>query len=152
MPPAVLPPSSAIALSSMTPSAEATSPTAGNRNDASRADHVHPRLSSTNTDTTASDGTKAITFTRTFDREPSPVITLIEDGDTAPVSWRVKSWTMGAGADSTKFVGAVIMGQRQRALPAVIALLGTLTGYKSWEPAALTKFSAVMIATAAPAP
>ncbi len=130
-------------LANSLPSAEGVAAAAGMASVASRVDHVHPRLTSTNIDTLDASGLKTLTFTRSFATEPSAVFTMIEAGTAAPVSFRVQSWVM-TGANYT---GCVVYGQRHRALPAVLTLLTALVSYEAWIPAANVKFSAIMIAS-----
>lgn len=65
-----------VELSDSMPPPEATSPTPGSAAKASRDDHRHPRLTSSHGGQVLDgSGTAVITFTRTFDVEPSIVIT-----------------------------------------------------------------------------
>ncbi len=157
MPPAVIP-GMAVPLSSTAPSAEGVTPAAGMLFEASRGDHVHPRLTATGAgalDVTTAQAT--LTFSRAFVKQPSPVITLVEDSTmAAPVVFRVKSWIMGSGQTANQFVGAVIYGQRLRALPSTTAivlltnLLSALNLYEAWVPATGASFSYLMLASSQP--
>jgi len=105
-------------LSDSTPPPEATQATPGMGSKASRDDHRHPRLTSSHGGLVLdANGTAVITFTRTFDTEPSIVIT----GKTA-------AGAMPASFDYTLiqanglFTGATVKGYKGQVVN--VALLG----------------------------
>lgn len=130
-------------IGSAPPLAEAGSAAPGTATKVSRMDHQHPRLASVNYWTTDGSGLVTVTFTQAFDVKPGLVAFPTDDATASAVPrFKAKSWVQDAGG---KFVGAVIYGERSRSLPAVIALLGALAGYATYEPAAGATFSLVAI-------
>lgn len=109
-------------LSNTMPSPEATAASAGSMDQASRADHTHPRRSSTATGTLNSSGEATITFTQTFAAKPAVTVLYVEGADNQPIVFKVKSWTMVSG----QYTGCVIKGYRAQAIPTnlVSLLLG----------------------------
>lgn len=125
----MIPPASI--LSDAAPISEARTPAAGGAAQASRADHQHPRLTSSTRVTLGGDGTVAVTYTRTFTSKP--VISLIAHNPTGrQVVLEVVSDTM-VGAEYT---GCVIKGSRAQLLPTLsgIVLIGPLiTALQSFD-------------------
>lgn len=107
-----------IELSDSMPPPEATAPSPGDSSKASRDNHRHPRLTSSHGGLVLDgNGTAVVTFTRTFDTEPSIVIT----GKTV-------AGNMPAAFDYTLiqangvFTGVTVKGYKAQAVN--VALLG----------------------------
>ena len=117
----------AIALSDIPPDPEALTPAAGQMPLASRGDHVHPRLTSSQASLVlGSNGSLAVTFSRTFATKPAIVLTPVQSAvSTTPVMLEIQSFTQTGGV----YTGCVVRGYRGQSLPAVIALLGTLVNF-----------------------
>lgn len=120
-----------IALSDMTPAAEAVVPAPGAVSVASRGDHKHPRLTSTTINTIGSNNKASVMFTRTFSTMPGVLCILIEAASNQPVIFKVESWLGPGGAAwvSGDYYGAVISAARLNTLPASIALLSVLVSF-----------------------
>lgn len=106
-------PPASVDLSDMMPEAEAKTPAPGSLASASRADHQHPRLTSTASGVLNAQGEAVITFTRTFSAKPSVIITYVEAADGQPIVFKVKSWTQ----DGANYTGCTIKGYRSQAVP-----------------------------------
>lgn len=89
-----------------------------------KADHQHPRLTSTTYATLASDGTATVAFTRTFVNKPGVNMTEVDSVGKQPLVCSVQSWVQDGNA---LYTGCVIKGQRAQLLPNMPALSGTLT-------------------------
>jgi hypothetical protein len=88
-------------------------------------DHQHPRLTSTNYATLASDGTATVTFTRSFTNKPGINLTETDAAaNTQPLVLRVQSWVQDA---NSAYTGCVIRGSRAQMLPTINPLSGALT-------------------------
>ncbi len=112
--------------SSTTPSPEKTGGDVGAADTRyAKADHQHPRLTSTAYATLDSNGQATVAFTRTFTNKPG--LNLTETDATAggqPLVVRAIAWVQnGQGL----YTGVTIEGQRARMLPTMTALSGTLT-------------------------
>lgn len=113
-----------VQLSGVTPPPEAGPGAPGGMGLASHGDHIHPRLSSVHVGSFAGGTGKAtLTFTRTFDAEPALTCSWRELAAAAPVVIKVESYTMGSGPTAGKYVGAVIVGYRNRPIPTNIVTL-----------------------------
>lgn len=88
-------------------------------------DHQHPRLTSTTYATLAADGTATVTFTRSFVNKPGVVLTEVDATGAQPLTCVVMGFIGTQGA----YTGCTVKGFRGQTLPAVIALLGTLTNF-----------------------
>jgi hypothetical protein len=147
----------AITLSDTPPNAEAKVPNPGMMNEAVRADHQHPRLTSSTNHTLDANGFVTVTFTRTFDTEPAINLTAIGSGTSPIPDFRAEFIKTGA-----LWTGATIFGQRNRSLPVItplntgLSLLSTLitglnsifsamSGFAAYEPAAGAQVSCVVI-------
>lgn len=97
-----------ILLSDATPDPEITNGAPGSVTSATRADHKHPRLTSTNAATLDGSGEASITFTRSFTSKPMIAFSYEELTDNPPVVFKIKSWTTSSG----NYVGAVVKGYR----------------------------------------
>lgn len=93
------------------------------------ADHQHPRLTSTNYATLASDGTATVTFTRSFVNQPGVNMTEVDAAGKQPLVCSVQSWVRETmtPTPSGAYVGCVIKGQRAQMLPTINPLSGTIT-------------------------
>jgi len=147
----------AITLADVPPIGEAVVPTAGMMSLATRADHQHPRLTSSTNHTLDANGFVTVTFTRTFDQEPAVSTTAIGSG-TGPIpDFRVDFIKTGA-----VWTGATIYGERPRNFPTITPLstglvlilnlinalntiLTSLSGFMPTEPAAGARVSVVVI-------
>lgn len=89
-----------------------------------KADHQHPRLTSTTYSTLASDGTATVAFTRSFVNKPGVNMTEVDSVGKQPLVCSVQSWTQDING---LYTGCVIKGQRAQLLPNMPALSGTLT-------------------------
>lgn len=114
--PAYVPPA-LLQLADTAPSSEAKTPTAGMMDTASRADHIHPRLTSAANVTLDSNGLATITFTRTFTAEPVLVFGSIGNG-TGPIPDFRGELIQTNGV----YTGVTIYGQRARSLPTITPL------------------------------
>lgn len=148
----------AITLSNVAPLSEAKVPDAGMMNEAVRADHQHPRLTSSTNHTLDANGFATITFTRTFDSEPAIALTALGSGTDPVPDFRADFIKTG-----NLWTGATIYGSRSRALPmitpinggligllsslisALNPILATLSGFMPYEAAAGARVSAVVI-------
>lgn len=147
----------AITLSDVPPIAEAKVPNAGMMNEAVRADHQHPRLTSSTNHTLDANGFVTVTFTRTFDTEPAINLTALGSGTSPIPDFRAEFIKTGA-----LWTGATIYGQRNRPLPALVpvstsiiligplitglnTLFTSLSGFTPYEPAAGAQVSCVVI-------
>lgn len=134
-----------VALATMLPSAESKEAAPGRAEQASRADHTHPRLTSASNHTLGADGTVEVTFTRTFDREP--VIACLSLASMDPVP----DFTATPIKTGDVWTGARIYGERKRALPLLTGILvvgpliTALSGFKPWEPAAGARVSVIAL-------
>ena len=127
--------------SSQTPSPESKAGASGSMGLVPHADHQHPRLTSSTSGQTVTDGTATVTFTRTFTALPGVVLMAIENTSSAGPSMKVMKWlTKNAqgqlvdrsttqGSTET-YDGCVVYAWRSRALPAqtTINVLSLLTG------------------------
>lgn len=111
-------------LATTVPVSEATNPAAGTGTAAARSDHVHQRLTSTTVQTTATDGTVTVTFTRTFPAQPGVVIAPYGSGSGA-LAWEIPTFTQDGGGNYT---GCTVRFYRAQTLPALtsIILIGPL--------------------------
>lgn len=152
-------------LSNDTPSSEARVGVPGAETKGSRSDHVHTRLSATATGNLDGAGGASVIFTRTFAAKPAVVTTSVEDTTGPVVRFKVRSWLRADGsawASGSPYGGCVIYGDRARPLPsstpvsggilllvnlisALNNILGPLSGYAPFEPAAGTEFSLVAV-------
>lgn len=117
-------------LATTLPVAEGKTASAGSMNTATRADHVHPRLTSTASGTLNAAGEATITFTRTFPMKPAVIITPVESAEAQPLVFKVKAWLNEGGTawqPGQAFGGCVIKGYRSQALPAISSVSGLLT-------------------------
>jgi len=90
-----------------------------------RADHQHPRLTSTTYGTLGSNGQATVPFTRTFVNKPG--INLTETDATAstqPLVLRAIGWTQDA---SGLYTGVIIQGSRAQLLPELTPLSTALS-------------------------
>ena len=130
------------------PAAEQVNAAVGTGDTGARADHVHPRLTSTTVQTLGAGGDVSINFTRTFASMPGVVCTAYKATDNLPVTFEVKSWIM-SGAN---YVGCVIHGGKAQTLPnisGVLLLTNLITALNQFNPfsgdATGTQFSCVAI-------
>lgn len=135
--PFVLPENTSVTLSDSVPKSEGMKPLAGAADAASRADHVHERLVSAFAVTLDSTGYYDVEFTRTFKSKPALAYASL-DSIGGPVPDFSATFVVKDGL----YIGARVYGERKKPLPLLtgIALVGnlvtSLTGYRSWEPAA----------------
>lgn len=130
-------------LSDALPNSEKVSPDAGDAAQSARADHAHPRLTSTTIQTLGAGGDVQVIFTRSFTSMPGVLCLAYKPTDNLPVTFEVKSWVQDA---NNNYTGCVIHGSKAQSLPAVIALLGTLVNYNIFAGNAVgTQFSCVAI-------
>lgn len=117
-----------VPLADTTPLPESGAPAAGGMGTATRADHVHARLTSAQPSGTLNSGGEAtFMFTRTFPEKPSCVLTYEEAADSQPVILKVKSWLAPNGSAwvSGDYGGCIVKGYRGSVLPAIaLNLLG----------------------------
>lgn len=116
-------------MSNAVPKTEANAGAPGAAMTIPRDDHQHPRLTSTTTQLSGVSGLTTLTFTRGFSREPGPTFTVTEDNILPVPDFKVRKWLRqdggdwNSGADQTvvanQIWGAVVYGQRARALPPV---------------------------------
>jgi hypothetical protein len=165
------PPPVVAPLADTTPVPENTTPAAGTMPLAARGDHVHERLTSVGAEVTQvldANGEAAITFTRKFTKNPTVIISEVEPTDLPSVTFKVKSYTMGVGADAALVVGCVIKGKRRAPLPTIAPLnggtillllslinalnliLASLTGFLPEVNAAGARFSYIAVASSQP--
>lgn len=109
-----------IPLANTAPLAEAGAAVAGAMDQATRADHVHPRLTATATGVLNASGEATITFTREFPTKPGLTITYAETADNQPVVFKLKTWTQDG---SLKYTGCVIKGYRSQSIPTNLVTL-----------------------------
>lgn len=129
-------------LSSELPASEAVSATGGVMAEGSRADHVHPRLTSATIATLDASGKATVTFTRSFAVEPCPILAAIATGASQPTTVEVESWVKTGAL----WTGAVVKGYRAQRLPAVLTLLSALVNYDIFgATAANTRVSCVFL-------
>lgn len=161
----------AAVLADTTPVPENSNPAAGAMDLASRADHVHQRLTSVGAETSQlldANGEAAITFTRKFTKNPSVIISEVEPTDLASVTFKVKSYTLGTGPDAALIVGCIIKGKRRTALPTITpinggtvvlllslinvlnTILSSLSGFLPEVNAASARFSYIAVASSQP--
>lgn len=127
-----------VALSDAMPPAEATTPTPGSASKASRDDHRHPRLTSSHGGQTLDgSGTAVITFTRTFDTEPSIVITGKTIGGAMPALF---DYTLIQA--NGLYTGVTVKGYKGQAV--AVSILGTNVNAFAGNPAGLS-FSLIAI-------
>lgn len=112
-----------IPLADQIPVAEGGVAQPGSGGNASRMDHVHPRLTATATGILNASGEATIAFTRIFPTKPGLTVTYSESADGQPVVFKVKSWTQDG---SLNYTGCVIKGYRAQTIPTnlVTLLLG----------------------------
>lgn len=105
----------AVTLANVVPLAEATAAASGAGAQASRADHVHPRLTSTTVQSTDASGNATIIFTRTFPaaRKPGVVLTGY-DNSGQPLSFQVTAFQTDGGGNYT---GCTIKAYRSQVIP-----------------------------------
>lgn len=90
-----------------------------------RADHQHPRLTSTTYATLGSNGQATVGFTRTFVNKPGINPTEIDaTASSRPLVLRAIGWTQDA---SGLYTGVIIQGSRAQLLPELTPLSGLLT-------------------------
>lgn len=104
------------------PAAEATTPTAGTGQAASRDDHIHPRLASATRVTLNASSTATVTFTRSFVSAPVIQLCAINPSGAQVVLEVVADIKTGA-----VWTGCTIKGSRARQLPVIDAVGGLLT-------------------------
>jgi len=88
-----------------------------------RADHQHPRLTSTTYATLDAAGLATVAFTRTFANKPGVVMTETDAAGKQPLVTSVQSWLQDADG---RYTGCVIKGQRAQFLPTINPLAGTI--------------------------
>ena len=115
-----------------------------------RADHQHPRLTSSTPVTLDANGAGAVTFSRSFPAEPMPAFARMPGGTTGPCVFDVDSWVM-SGSD---YVGANVKGYRLSppATQTSVQVLGinvVLAGQAivTYGPASGAKVSVIMISS-----
>lgn len=111
-----------------------------------KADHQHPRLTSTTYATVASGSTASVPFTRTFIQKPGIVCTEIE-GSTGtgaqPAVFKVESWI----SDGTNYTGAVIRVWRSTTVPQNLATLLLSAVFNLFSASVVgTQFSCIAVA------
>lgn len=89
-----------------------------------RADHQHPRLTSTTYATLAADGTATVAFTRSFVNKPGVNMTETDVAGKQPLICAVQSWVQDKDG---AYTGCIIRGQRAQVLPTINPLSGVLT-------------------------
>lgn len=90
-----------------------------------REDHQHPRLTSTTYATLDAQGQATVMFSRSFANKPGLNLTETDaDPAAMSISLRSNQWMM---SENGRFVGVVIQGRRERALPVINALSGSIT-------------------------
>lgn len=124
-------------------------PDVGAAASASRADHVHPRLTSTTVQTLGTGGDVNIVFTRSFSKMPGVVCTAYKPTDNLPVTFEVKSWLQDA---QNNYIGCTIHGGKAQTLPnisGIVLLTNLITALNQFNPfsgdASGTQFSCVAI-------
>lgn len=162
--------------SSDTPRAETPAGAVGNMGKVPHADHQHPRLTSSTSGITGSDGTATLAFTRSFATLPGVVLTAIENNTSAGPSLKVMKWktknTQGqlvdrstAQGSTESYDGCVVYAWRGRALPQqqtinVLSLLGgvitalnnlltALSGYEPYVAAGNVSFTFIAVQSSA---
>ncbi len=107
-------------LSDTPPDPESTSARAGAMTEASRADHAHPRLTSSHSGLVLNaSGVLAVTFTRSFTQKPSIVLTpVVPVGETQPTVLAVQSYTGSAG----NWTGCTVRGWKAQIVS--VSILG----------------------------
>lgn len=138
-----------VPLATVAPPPEGVSAAAGTMPAASRADHVHPRLSSvTGPHTLDSNGEATISFTQVFDAQPHADGFYTELADAQPVIFKAKSWVKDG---NNKFVGVVLKGYRAQAIPTnlVTQLLGGVFNLFSPTSAAGVSFTCLAVKSSA---
>lgn len=126
-----------VALSDSAPKSEGMKPVAGTAGAASRADHIHERLTSAFDVTLDSNGYADVKFSRTFVKKPALAYASLDN-----LGGPVPDFSASLVIENGLYVGARVYGERKKALPLLtgLALIGNLitalTGYKAWEPAA----------------
>lgn len=108
------------------PSSEALAGVAGADTDYARADHQHPRLTSTTYATLNAQGQATVTFSRTFVNKPG--LNLAETDATIamqPLVLRGLAWVTDAQG---RYVGVTIQGSRAQMLPTLNPVSGILSG------------------------
>lgn len=94
---------------------------------ATRADHVHGRLTSATTQSTAANGEATVMFTRSFGQQPSIDLTPIENGDNGGLVGKVRSFVQDG---SLNYTGCVVKFYRIQPLPSVLVLLSALLNFR----------------------
>ena len=135
-------------LSSTMPVAEQVNAAIGAGETSARADHVHPRLTSTTVQTLGAGGDVSINFTRMFSTMPGVVCTAYTATDNRPVTFEVESW----GMSGSNYAGCVIHGGKAQTLPnisGIVLLTNLITALNQFNPfsgdATGTQFSCVAI-------
>jgi hypothetical protein len=108
------------------PMAEKTGAAVGSSPDKfARADHQHPRLTSTTLATLGSNGQATVAFTRAFANKPGINPTEIDaTASSQPLVLRAIGWTQDANG---AYTGVIIQGSRAQLLPELTPLSGVLT-------------------------
>lgn len=138
-----------VPLTSQNPVAEGVNPDPGAAASASRADHVHQRLSSTTVQTLGAGGDVPIVFTRSFSKMPGVICTAYKPTDNLPVTFEVKSWLQDA---QNNYIGCTIHGGKAQTLPnisGILLLTNLINAINQFNPfsgdASGTQFSCVAI-------
>lgn len=160
----------AIPFATTAPRGEASTPVIGNSKTVPDAMHQRPRLTATGPNPPDSlvldaNGLATVSFTQAFDLPPGVTITSQNvKASGKPVPRFDFSYVMGAAGtpDAGKYVGAIVYGERQRPLPTLTPLSGTLSllsgvisgtnaaiallsGFLPTEPAAGAGFSLIAV-------
>jgi len=156
-------------ISSATPLSEATGGNPGAMGLVPHADHQHPRLTSTTTQSSTANGLTTVMFTRFFNKEPGSTCTVIEVAVNGPATFTVRKWLRADGADwaptddqtveANQIKGCVFYAYRHRSLPTLnlsgilligplLTALGVINNFAPYAPLeAGVKFSAIIVAS-----
>ena len=156
-------------ISNSTPLSEATGGNPGATGLVPRADHQHPRQTSTTTQSSTANGLTTVMFTRFFNKEPGATCMVIETAVNGPTTFTVRKWLRGDGADwvegsdqtveANQIKGCVFYAYRHRSLPTLnlsgilligplLTALGVINNFAPYAPLeAGVKFSAIVVAS-----
>ena len=115
-----------VSLATTPPVPEATVAQVGAATTAAKADHAHPRLTSTQWGVLDSAGEATFMFTQKFDVEPGIAPTYRELANNPPLIHKVKEWVMDG---SGKYAGAKLKFYRIQALPSGLLNITVLNSF-----------------------